>query len=337
MTVSPAREIEVFTGVVPPPAAWTAAELGGKAPLVWRASPDALDAMDRLALELRGRPFPSIGRRDADDHAIAELMGRLREEVMHGRGVAILRGPDPARYDPEDYARLYWALGTHLGRGVVQSVFGDHVARVEKNPDLPFRGTTTDIELRPHTDFHEVMSLASVSLPEAGGISGFVSSLAVHNEIARNRPDLLRPLYEGWHHLSPVERTVSPRKTPIFCCVEGQVSCFYNRVFFQRPETGGPPLPDDLVEAMAYMDQVASRPDIRADFTLEPGEIVFWHNFLVMHSRTAFQDSERRRRLLYRLWINVPEGRPMADAVKARARIIDRDHLQAALPVPVPA
>ena len=325
---------EIFNAIIPPPGAWTGAELGGKAALVREAPRAALDALDDLAVRLRGRDIPSITRNDFDHPAINALMAGVRREVMDGRGVAVVRGPDPGRYDPDDYARLYWGLGTHVGAGVVQSFFNDWVARVEVNPRLPWRGTTTDMELRPHTDFHELMSLASISKPQSGGVSGFVSSLAVHNEVFRSRPDLLRPLYEGWYNVSPLNREAPPAKTPIYCCVEGKVSCFYNRVFYLKPEDAPEPFPPELTEAMALMDSIAARPDIRADFILEPGEIAFWHNFQVMHSRTAFHDSDAHRRLLFRLWLNQPDGRPMAEEIKARARIIDRDHTQGARPVP---
>ena len=325
---------DVFNGIIPSPGAWTGAEIGGKDALVRPASAAALAAMDDLALRLHGRDIPSITRSDADHPAIAALMAGVRDDVMDGRGLSVVAGPDPARYDPDDYARLYWALGTHVGSGVVQSYFNDWVARVEVNPNLPFRGTTTDMELRPHTDFHELMSLAAISKPVSGGVSGFVSSLAVHNEVFKARPDLLPALYEGWYNVSPLRKQASPGKTPIFCCVDGKVSCFYNRVFFLKPEDAPEPFPPALTEAMALMDAVAARPDIRADFTLEPGEIAFWHNFQVMHSRTSFEDSEKHRRLLFRLWLNVEHGRPMAPEISDRARIIDRDHSEGARPVP---
>jgi Taurine catabolism dioxygenase TauD, TfdA family len=323
---------EIHREAIPYPYAWTARELADKQSLVWSFGPRTLGALDALATRLRGREIRAISRDDVSDPAIAGPMARVRSEVMNGRGIAIVRGPDPARYDPDDYARVYWALGTHLGGGVVQSFFDDYVARVERNPNLAWRGTTTDMELRPHTDFHEVMSLASVSLPESGGVSGFVSSLAVHNEILRTRPDLLVPLYEGWYHVSPLDRRVSARKTPIFCCVAGAVSCFYNRVFYAKAEEVAEPFPAALTEAMAYMDELCQRERFIARFLLEPGQIVFWHNFLVMHSRTAFHDTPSRHRLLLRLWLNVPNGRPMADEVRERARIIDRDHLEGRRP-----
>ena len=327
----------VCTTPIPPPHAWTGAELGGKGPLVRPLGAQALAALDDLARRLSGRPIPSITRAEFDHPAINALMDEVRRDVMHGRGICIVSGLDPQRWDPADYERLYWGLGTHLGRGAVQSFFGDYVARVERNPKLPFRGTTTDIELRAHTDFHELMSLAAVSGPESGGVSGFVSSLAVHNEILRTRPDLLPPLYEGWFNVSVKDRQASARKVPIYCCVDGLVSCFYNRVFWQTPQDAGEPMPSELLEAMALMDSIAARPDVRADFVLEPGEAVFWHNFMVMHSRSAFHDSETRRRLLLRLWLNVPAGRPMCEEISRRAVIIDADHLAGQRRPPVAA
>ena len=326
---------EIFRAIIPPPAAWTGEELGGKQTLVREAGPDVIRGLDALAAKLRGRELPTITRADFDHPAVNALLAAVRADVMDGRGLSIVRGPEPGRYDPEDYERLYWGMGTHLGRGVVQSFFSDYVARVEYNPLLPPRGTTTDMELRPHTDFHELMSLASVSLPASGGVSGFVSSLAVHNEVLRARPDLLPALYEGWYNVSVLRREASPVKTPIYSCVEGKVSCFYNRVFL-KPDDASEPFPEALTEAMAVMDEIGARPDIRADFTLEPGEIAFWHNFTVMHSRTAFQDSEDSKRLLLRLWLNLDQdGRPMAEAIKARARIVDRDHVEGQRPAPV--
>ena len=314
------------------PGAWVGAALGGKEALIRTMDRNALAAFDELAPWLHDRPFAEITRVDAAHPALAALMGDVRDEVMDGKGFAVLRGPDPARYDPADYERLYWALGTHLGQGVVQSYFGDYVSRVERNPNLPWRGTTTDMELKPHTDFHEVMALVSIALPQSGGVSAFVSSAAVHNEIARRRPDLLKPLYEGWYNLSPLSRTPSAAKVPVYCWTQEHLSCFFNRVFYQKAEEADEPMPRGFLEAIALMDEIVSRPDMRVEFVLEPGEMVFWHNFQVMHARTSFHDSEARRRLLLRLWLNVAAGRPMADEIRERARLFDRDHTQGAIP-----
>ncbi len=323
----------IHRAMIPPPGAWRASELGGKQALILETPSGVMHALAVLIGRLRAVPLPQITRAQAGDPLIDPWMAQVRKEVMHGRGVAIVRGPDPERYALEDYARLYWALGTHLGRGVIQSHLGDYVARVERNPELPWRGTTTDMELRPHTDFHEVMSLASIRAAASGGLSGFVSSLAVHNEILRRRPELLEPLYTGWYNVSPLERHVSEQKTPIFSCVDGAVSCFYNRVFFARPGEAPEPFPEQLAEAMSWLDSVLLQEDLLLRFMLEPGEIVFWNNFLVMHSRTAFADTDAARRLLLRLWLHAPEGRPLEPGVRERGFIVDADHARGT-PVP---
>src|SRR5215472_6553677 len=98
---------EVHRAIIGPPSAWTGAELGGpqrvKQALTVEAPAAAIEGMDQLAHRLRGREFPQITRRDADHEAVNALMARVRQQVMDGRGVALIEGPDPARYDPADY------------------------------------------------------------------------------------------------------------------------------------------------------------------------------------------------------------------------------------------
>jgi hypothetical protein len=318
---------EIYPGVIEHPSAWTAASIGGKEGLVRRLAAPELAALAGLAARHRGRPVPEITREGFADPAVDALMQAVRDEVMHGRGAMILAGLDPGGYAPDELERLFWGLGTHLGNGVVQGYRGDWVARVERNPDGPFRGTTTDIELRGHTDFHEVMALAAVRRAAEGGVSGLASSLAVHNAIRTTRPELLAPLYRGFYHESDTRRILSDRPVPMFCCIDGTVSCLYNAVFMRRAaQQMGVALPPDLVEAMAWFDTQAARPDIRLDFVLEPGEMLFWHNFQMLHSRTRFRDSDEHRRLLLRLWLNVPGGRQVAPEIAERARIMDEEH-----------
>ena len=85
-------------------------------------------------------------------------------------------------------------------------------------------------------------------------------------------------------------------------------------------------LPERLREALALYDEIALRPQVRADFLLEPGEMMFWHNFTQLHSRTAFDDTPETKRLLLRLWINVENGRPMPAVFNERAHWMDKAH-----------
>ena len=48
--------------------------------------------------------------------------------------------------------------------------------------------------------------------------------------------------------------------------------------------------------------------------TFEPGDIQWLNNYVILHSRTEFEDYDdaARRRLLLRLWLNHPGARPLA-------------------------
>lgn len=315
------------------PVAWTSRAIGGKEGLMRRLTDAEVAVLDALVAATRHLPTTEITRSDFDHPVVAAVMAEARAALLDGHGAIILAHPSLDRSRLDDYERLYWGLGTHLGHGVAQSSRGDKIGHVHKDPDNPTgRGYLGDQELRPHTDLHEIMSLASVEVAAAGGRTGLVSSVALHNEIVATRPDLLPALYEGYYHAqNPRADTagakVSPHKIPIFCYVDGQVSCYYHTIFMRfATELRGQPFPPELAEAMTYLNRLAVHPDLAANFMLEPGEMLFWHNWTNFHSRTAFTDSPRQRRLLLRLWINVENGRHVAPAIAERARLIDRDH-----------
>ena len=310
------------------PSAWTSAAIGGKEGLMHRLGAPHLDAIDELLAATRPLAPTAVTRRDWDHPAINALMTAVRYEIMNGRGAVILSGFDLRRISAEDFERIYWGLGTHLGQGAIQSAKQDRIGYVRKEEDNPARrGYMLDIELKSHTDFHELLGLACVSKAETGGESGLASSLAVHNLMLETRPDLLAPLYQGFYHQFGGDQPVSERKVPVFCEVDGKVSCYYHPMFLANAaRRQGVALPDRLVEALKVFDGLAARPDVRAQFMLEPGEMMFWHNFVNLHSRAAFTDSSAHRRLLLRLWLNVAAGRPMDPDYNGRGALMDREH-----------
>jgi hypothetical protein len=318
----------IFDRPIVHPMAWTVAEVGGRSGLTRRLTPEELGALDDLLARTAHLPKLAVTRREFAHPAINRLMDQVRGEVMEGRGAIVLSAFDLARHSLEDYERIYWGLGSHLGNGAVQSAKGDRIGHVRNAPNEPQRGYTSSVELRPHTDFHEIMSLAGVSSAAEGGVSGLASSLAIHNVIQRERPNLLAPLYEGYFYgMQPQAKSAIPmssEKVPVFSVADGKVSCMCN-TFFMRvaAERRGEPLPADLQKALAFFSEVSQRPDIFLQFMLEPGEMLFWNNFTQLHARTEFRDTPEHRRLLLRLWLNVPAGRPVVPVVAERARQVE--------------
>lgn len=57
---------------------------------------------------------------------------------------------------------------------------------------------------------------------------------------------------------------------------------------------------------MDFIDSVIAQPERQVSMALRPGDLQIVNNFLVLHSRTAYQDDPRHRRHLVRLWLDNP-------------------------------
>lgn len=311
-----------------PSGAWTATTGGGAEGLTRRLSTVQLDAIEAAVRATAGREAIDITADDFGAPALVDLMDAVRWDILAGRGAVLLSGVDLDRYGLEGFKRLHFGLGTHLGVATEQSARHDRIGHVRKEPSPELRGYLSDTELGPHTDYHEILSLASVVASREGGVSGFVSSAAVYAAIREERPDLLSVLEEGYYYPTSME-TVTDYKVPSFSVVDGHVA-LYNYVIFisQAADIRGEAVPPKLVEALRYLFKVAARPELMIRFTMQPGEIVFWHNFRVMHSRTGFKNEPGRERLLLRLWLNAHESLPMARGFLEIGEILDRQHVE---------
>ena len=317
------------------PSAWTARTIGGKDNLTIRLSDEQLDAIDELLERTRPLAPQQVTRADFDHPTVNKLLWTLREAIINGRGIVVISGVTPQRYSEEEFQRIYWGFGTHLGIGAVQSAAGDRLGYVQNREDDPVkRGYRSLRELHMHSDSYELVGLMSVRKAKSGGLSGMVSSLAIHNEILSSRPDLLPPLYRGFRIASEEARfsskAITDEAMPVFCSVAGKVSCMYEPSHMKNAAElvpGG--MPDDLAQALDYFDTLANRDDLALRFLLEPGEMMLWHNYTNLHSRTAFEDDPHSKRLLLRLWLNVPEGRPVDPAFRMRAETYERIYREA--------
>lgn len=75
------------------------------------------------------------------------------------------------------------------------------------------------------------------------------------------------------------------------------VSSYYQVCQRHFPTT--PKLTDQQLAAFEKFDALASRPDIAMNWVLQPGDIQFLQNHLVIHNRSAFKDHEVEPTLNY--------------------------------------
>lgn len=315
--------------------AWTSAELnakpgGGKAAITRHLTSDEIRVFDELLNKTRHLAPQAVTAKDFQHPTVSGLVAELRKEVMEGRSIILVSGLDPQRYSADELERIYWGISTHLGIHAVQSRTGDKLGRVEQDDNDPVaRGYRSSSELHMHTDSYEMVGLMCIQKGATGGQSALVSSLSIHNEVVRNHPEYLDALYEGFNMAIPEARLsnkpITDERIPVYCCVNGKVSCLYTgRFMHEAAKQMGVDLPGNLREALAYVAETAERDDLALRFMLEPGEFMLWHNFLNLHSRTEFENDATHKRLLLRLWLNVPNGRPVVPEIYARGATYDR-------------
>ena len=317
----------VLTRPVQDPAVWTSAQ-ASKQTFEMPLSAAEIDTLEECVRNSADKHRWETTREDFSHPLVVALMQRVWNRLTGGSGVAILAGLTRERFSDDEMERIYWGLGTHLGEGQPQNPAGDMIGYVQKEEANPSqRGYRSAAEISMHTDNSEVVGLMCVQRAESGGESSLASTLAVHNRIVEQRPDLLRALYEGYYFWLPEKRdgvATTDEKLPTFCHIDGKLSCNFAGTYMRKAaELRGETLPADLDEGIDLFAQLVNGAELRAEFMLDPGDIMLWNNYVIAHSRRAFEDSPERKRKLLRLWLKT-EGamRPVTERFKTRERTL---------------
>jgi hypothetical protein len=292
-------------------------------------APDIAEIDEALAsVEARGLDIMNIGITDFALPGLDAKLAAVRHQLMDGRGVALLRGLPVERLGPERTAKAYWGMGLRIGEPVSQNARGHllgHVADLVgddiRTPS--HRGYQTNATMHYHCDSCDVATLLCVRQAKSGGVTMVASSLAIHNEMVRRRPDLVRALAGDWYRDRREE--VPPDKKPwfvlpVFNYVNGYLDVNWQGQYIRSAQRFDdvPAFSDAQKEAMELLTALAN--ELAYGVRLDDGDTLYLHNHVVMHSRTAFEDYDEpdRKRHLFRLWLATPGGRPIPDAILER-------------------
>ena len=263
---------------------------------------------------------------DKADFALPGLVGRLAElsnDLRDGRGFALIRGFPVDGFSYEDVERMYWGLCSHIGTGLTQNgdaTFIHYVTDGKLRPSQGRRGVGFPKESKLHIDLTDIVSLLCVQQAPDDPPSRVASSVAIYNEILRRCPDALSRLCEGfeWDRMdehAPHETPTSGYKVPVFSRKDGAVSCQYNRNWINNAaERRGQPITDEENEIFNLLDEIAF--EVCLEFPFGKGDIQFCNNYTALHGRAAHAvvDEEERKRVLMRIWLDMPDAiRPFVD------------------------
>jgi hypothetical protein len=310
--------------VIEGPAAWRSGDL---APGEWIHE---LSAAEVAEIEAAARGLAASGAELAEVTAagfpLPRVGGRLRDvllsEVLEGRGFAVIRGFDPSRLSRREAAAAFLGLGAHWGALRPQNAAGHvlgHVKDLGRSGDDPTaRLYQTHERQTYHTDSCDVVGLMCLMPAKAGGRSSLVSSVAIHNEMARRAPELAAVLFD------PIETDrrgeVAPGEKPwfnipVFNWHAGRFAGIYQRQYIEsaRRFEGVAPLRETQTAALDLLDAIAEDPAFHLEIDFHPGDIQLVNNHVLFHDRTAFEDwaEPARRRHLLRLWLAPVEAQAL--------------------------
>jgi hypothetical protein len=245
-------------------------------------------------------PLPTVGA----------ALRRLAREVTDGVGYALLRGV-PVDDDPD---LVCAGVGSYVGRIAAQGAEHRAVVHIRDRGADPRAPTTRSYQhsgaLGYHADPTDIVALLCVRPAKSGGLSAIVASTAVHDELARTRPDLTQVLYQPWwRDLRTGDGPDSFRQSPVYARDDrGRLSVSYGPDYIRSAQRGAhvPPLSPRQLEAMATLDELNNDPRFSVTMDLRPGDMQFLNNHITLHSRTAYEDhpEPERRRDLIRLWLD---------------------------------
>ncbi len=309
------------------PCAWYARDMDADKSWIWRFQPEHLEELDaalRISKET-GLAEQELTKADFPLDGFAKVLDALLDELEFGRGVVLMRGLPVAKYSLEDLRRLYWGIGTHMGKTMSQNINGEHMQEVRDHgfdySKPEHRGSMTAARLRPHCDISDVVGLLCVRSSKSGGASTLCSSMTIYNEIFDHHPEMLPAAHHGYRFdLDGKGPTGHPKEVtnplPVYSWFKGQLSCRYNQ---KAIEEGAAKIDEPLTklqqDTINFIGETALRPDVQMSMDFQPGDIQWLNNYVTLHSRTEYEDYPEpdRKRLLLRLWINHAKSRPLDD------------------------
>ncbi|HEY2775504.1 MAG TPA: TauD/TfdA family dioxygenase [Candidatus Binatia bacterium] len=302
--------------VVGGPAAWRGPDVAGRSDWSFEFSAQDIAELESAAAASAHVALGEVTRRDFPLPGLSSRMAAWTSELRQGRGFLFLRGLPVARWGEELSSRVFWGLGHHLGMPGAQNPQNELLGHVRDygedsaNPYVRKYRTAADIAF--HCDLADVVGLLCLQPARSGGASRIASSVAVHDELSRRRPDLVRRLY-GTFLLDTRDeaRNESMPWVPVQpCCYDGtSLRTFWHSDYFRSVErhAAAPRFTAEERELMDLYDEIAASPDLYLDMSFEAGDIQLISNHTIVHARTAYEDwpQPAKRRHLLRLWLSL--------------------------------
>ncbi len=310
------------------PQAWTADDARCDTSWIQPLSADEVTGFETALAHAKAadKPWLAMTREDFPlNSAARSALARAVATTQSRWGVCLVKGLPVDRWSEADAKLAYWGMGLYMGVARTQNPASHYmndvrdVGAVYKAANGRSRGYNTNAGLDFHMDSADVVSLLCRRTAKAGGESIVVSTIAVAEELGRRQPDLLELLKQPWYH--HYQGAQDPEQPPYYACpiVGSDPEHFtmrVNRKNIVAAQNDFPELPrvtPGQWEALDLLESIMADPRWCFRMQLDEGDLQLVNNYVIVHSRTPFEDFEAadRKRHLLRLWIAVPASQPL--------------------------
>ena len=321
-------------------AAWTAATLAADKSWIVELNDAERSEIRAAFYAVRDRAPYDFSQEDFPAPKLAAKLADLRDEMENGRGLALLKNVPIEGLNDDEARVMYWGIGSQFAPAVAQNRNGDRLWSVRDEaaganqvhvlsgdgdgglqPISSRAKARSNGPLRFHTDGTDTLALLCVRPAASGGGSKLASSVTVHDEILRRRPDLHALLCQDYHRMFESNETSAGGgfyALPIFTRVGDYFSSQYSRTYVEEAQkAGAPEMSPAQDEALDLLAEIAEETCLR--FTLEKGDMFFANCHTTYHGREPFNDEGTHQgtaaqdRLLLRLWFAPENSRPLAE------------------------
>jgi hypothetical protein len=310
--VTPIRPVELE-----PACEWTAKDV--KDPAAWTEHLSEAEAAELQAAvaqaAAKSADFLEIGKADFPLPTLSARLKAIEAELIDGRGFVLIRGLPRERWTNDQMCLAYWGIGMHLGRPWPQNakghLLGDVTDHGKQPGDPTVRGNEIGlVGLDFHCDGSDLVGLMCLQTGVSGGLSAVCNSVALHNRLVRERPDLAAELYKpqpfdyrgeqapgrpGWYLM------------PVFTQHGGRlfVRLITPYILASQRHEDAPRLTEKAREALEWMHDEAESGAYSVIMDFRPGDMQFINNYHVLHGRTPYTDDRTagKVRHLKRLWL----------------------------------
>lgn len=309
------------------PQPWTAEEARTDTSWVQRLSAEEVAGFDAALAHAKAANKHWLDMTQADFPLPAASKAALARAMAttQGRwGLCLIKGFPVDRWSESDSALAYWGMGLHTGVARTQNPASQYmndvrdIGAVYKGKNG--RGYNTNAGLDFHMDSCDVVALLCRRTAKSGGESIVTSTVAVAQEMARVRPDLLAELQKPWYH--HYQGSGDPTQPLFYMCPilgdeSGHFEMRVNRKNIVAAQNEFPEVPRVTPlqwEALDLLEQLMADPRFCYRMQLEQGDLQLVNNYVIVHSRTPFEDFEDadQKRHLLRLWLAVPNSQPLS-------------------------